>query len=301
MLNLKHLKIFTSVVEQGSFTSASNELSMPKSAVSRSISTLESYIGIRLLERSTRSLRLTEDGASYYKICQDFLSKIEKVHEDIIDRQKYPSGLLRISMPRFTNSGVFGELLAKFQVQYPLVTLEVVHSSNEVNLIQDKFDVGFYIGELSDSSMIARHIATYHPILCSSPKYLEGRNWMLSSLGDFANLNMVSTSIAASETIEFTSNNCQKKRIRIPISISVDYSESYVSAILNGAGLGILSSLDCENYFKSKELVPIDVEGWNLASKPVYMVYSNRDHLPLKVRKFIDFMIKEIDCNPLWR
>ena len=172
MLDLNQLTVFIRVVDEGSFTAAGKALGMPKSRVSRMVADLEASLGARLLQRTTRQLSMTEVGSAYYSRCRHLVHEIIEAHEMISDREGNPQGLLRIAVPMMAGSGVMGHYFARYQAQYPDVRLEVIHTDRPVNLIQEGFDLGVYLGDLPDSSLIARTLAESDSVLCAAPSYL---------------------------------------------------------------------------------------------------------------------------------
>ena len=181
MLDLNQLAIFIRVVDEGSFTAAGKSLQVPKSRISRMVADLESNLGVRLLQRSTRQVSLTQVGADYYNNCKHLVAEIMDVHAEISDRQDRPHGLLRIAVPMVVGSGILGRFVAQFQQAYPDVRVEICHTDRQVNLIEEKFDLGMFVGELPESSLVARTIAETDLMLCASPEFIE-LNGMPSSL-----------------------------------------------------------------------------------------------------------------------
>lgn len=295
MLDLNQLAVFIRVVDEGSFTAAGNSLNIPKSRVSRTISDLERSLGVRLLERSTRQVSLTQVGDDYYQSCKPLVESISSEHERIADRQGTPNGLLRISSPKSGGTGFFGKLLAKFQAMYPDVLIEVVHTDKDVNLIEEKFDLGFYGGELADSSMIARMLVEDDRVLCATPEYIAKCGGPAKIPEDLKRFNLISEDGIQPQNIELSNSAGQTQKVKVAVNISIDHRESIVSAALNHAGIAVLSFFDAGEHFMSGRLLPIFGEEWVLPPEPVYLMYPSREHLPLKVRKFVDFMVDEVE------
>jgi len=295
MLDLNQLSVFIRVVDEGSFTAAGHALNIPKSRVSRTISDLERSLGVRLLERSTRQVSLTQVGGEYYQSCKPLVEQIKGEHEKIADRQGKPNGVLRISSPKSGGSGYFGIMLAKFHEMYPDVLVEVVHTDKDVNLIEEQFDLGFHAGELPDSSMIARMIIEDDRVLCATPEYLAKNGGMPEHPSDLANLRMVSSEGIQPNSLELINEQGDSEKVKVPVSIAIEHTESVVNAVLAGAGIGVLSFFDAGEAFLEGGLVPLFGEQWKVPPAPIYLMYPSREHLPLKVRKFVDFMVDEVD------
>src|SRR5690606_5190989 len=162
--DLNEMAIFAHVVDAGSFTGAARNLGLPKSTVSRKITQLEERLGVRLIQRNTRSLRLTDTGNAYYNHCARILSEIEEANIAVTQMQSTPTGTLRITAPVLFGSTVLSALIAEFMELHPQVN---------VDLVLDVIDIAFRIGQLEDSSLIGRYLGDVRGMLCASPEYLR--------------------------------------------------------------------------------------------------------------------------------
>ncbi|WP_263866297.1 LysR family transcriptional regulator [Thalassolituus oleivorans] len=171
--DLNEMAIFVHVVEAGSFTGAAKNLGLPKSTVSRKITQLEERLGVRLIQRTTRSLRLTDTGSAYYNHCARILGEIEEANIAVTQMQSTPTGTLRITAPVLFGSTVLSGLIADFMDDHPQVQIDLVLTDQRLDLVQDGIDVAFRVGQLEDSSLIGRHLGDARAILCASPEYVK--------------------------------------------------------------------------------------------------------------------------------
>lgn len=294
MLDLNQLAVFIRVVDEGSFTAAGKALNMPKSRVSRMVADLESNLGVRLLQRSTRQISLTQVGADYYDNCKHMVADIMGVHTRISDQQDKPHGLLRIAVPMVVGAGIFGGFVARFQQLYPDVKVEVVHTDRQVNLIEEGFDLGMFMGELPESSLVARTIGQTDAILCASPEYLA-LHGMPDSPAKMAELDFVKAGDGMQpEVLEMVHENGEETTVRVEPSIVSNSISVAMNCIVSGAGVGLVPMFMAGDYIMSGRMQFLFPD-WTVKPEPISIVYPSRQYLSLKVRKFIDFLVAEIE------
>lgn len=294
MLDLNQLAVFIRVVDEGSFTAAGKVLGMPKSRVSRMVADLEASIGCRLLQRSTRQLHLTEVGAEYYDGCRSLIAGIAEVHERVSDHAHDAHGLLRIAVPMFAGSGVMGHYLARYQQQYPDVRLEIVHTERQINLIEEGFDIGVYVGELPDSSLIARTLMKLETVLCASPRYLATVE-RPKTPDDLTRLRCVKVGEGSQPQVYHLAHRHtqQVMSAKVEPNITTNLIASGLNSALHGAGICEMPSLLAGEYILSGHLVPL-FDDWELKPQALSLAYPSREYLPQKVRRFIDFIVSEV-------
>ena len=171
-MGLDDALIFTRVVEYHSFTQAAQSLGMQKSTVSRRIALLEERLGVRLLNRTTRKLRLTEVGQAYYERCRQIMHDFAEAEQAVMQLQQAPSGLLRITSPIEFGQMFLASLLGDFMRQYPQITAEVELASRSVDPLQEGVDIVIMVGQPEDSTLVARRLLSTSRWLCASPDYL---------------------------------------------------------------------------------------------------------------------------------
>ena len=294
MLDINQLSVFIRVVDEGSFTAAGKALNIPKSRISRMVADLESNLGVRLLQRSTRQISLTQVGADYYDNCKHLVNEIMDVHTVISDRQDHPHGVLRISVPMVIGSGIFGRFATRFQKIYPDVRIEISHTDRKVNLIEEKFDLGLAMGKLPESSLVARTIGETSSIICASPEYIAQMG-ALDSPADLAKLDVVKIGEGMQdETYEFCHEVEDCISVKIKPSIVTNHIVAAMNCIVQGAGAGVVPMYMAGEFILSGRMIPLFPD-WQLKPEPISVVYPSRQYLSLKVRKFIDFLVQEVE------
>ena len=292
MIDLNRLNVFIRVVEHGSFTAAGNSLNMPKSKVSRMVSELEHNLGARLLERSTRKVSTTEVGQQYYQSCKDKIESLFQNHEEISDKQSNPQGQLKIAIPAQIGSNFMGSFLAHFRYLFPSITVQVVQTDSRVKMIEDQFDVAIQIGHQPDSSMIARNIGESKEVLCATPAYLaKFQNPIFPQ--DLTQMQAIKLG-EGNHWKEYTLTNefDETEKVKVPAPIITNSLEMLIHSVLSDGGIAAAPLHSVGEYILEGQLKPVFPD-WELAQEEVYIIYPSREHLPLRVRKFIDFVVSE--------
>jgi DNA-binding transcriptional LysR family regulator len=173
-LDLEQMAIYATVVREGSFTAAARALGAPKSTVSKRVAELEQRLGVRLLHRSTRRMRMTEEGTAYYERCARIVTDAEHADREIVDRDATPRGIVRMTAP-VAAAPIVSSLVAEFLRAYPNVSLEVVLVDRRVDLIAEGFDLAIRTGPLRDSALVSRRLTIAERCVCAHPSYLAGR------------------------------------------------------------------------------------------------------------------------------
>ncbi|MCB9553009.1 MAG: LysR family transcriptional regulator [Myxococcales bacterium] len=174
-MRLDDMQVFAKVVEAGSFTGAGRLLGLPKSTVSRRLAELEAGLGVRLLERTTRRLRLTEVGETYHAACLRVMAEAEAAQQAVMETRRAPHGVLRITAPQVFGEAFLTPVIATFLAQWPAVEVDVVLTDQVLDLVAHRIDLAIRAGQMPDSSFIARKLGSADSICCASPAYLEAR------------------------------------------------------------------------------------------------------------------------------
>src|SRR5689334_9657853 len=174
-MDLNDIVVFTKVVETKSFTGAADALGLPKSTVSRKLAQLEERLGVRLVQRTTRKLALTDIGEAYYERASRIVADIAAAEQVVTDMQSTPRGRLKITAPIDLSTKYLGGIIAEFVATHPDVNVELDATDRIVDLIEEGFDVAVRFGPLPESTLIARKLAPVAGVLCASPAYLARR------------------------------------------------------------------------------------------------------------------------------
>jgi DNA-binding transcriptional LysR family regulator len=294
--DLNEMAIFVHVVEAGSFTGAAKNLGLPKSTVSRKITQLEERLGIRLIQRTTRSLRLTDTGTAYYNHCARILSEIEEANIAVTQMQSTPTGTLRITAPVLFGSTVLSSLVAEYMEQHPQVSIDMVLSDQKLDLVQEGIDIAFRIGQLEDSSLIGRHLGDVRGLLCASPDYLR-RHGSPNHPQDLSDHTLLSSPDWNSWTL--VGPDQQESNIQVKPRLQVNDFASLYTLALSGVGIAPLPMLIAASAIRSQNLVPVLCD-WPFETSPIHALYPSNRHLSAKVRSFVEFVIDSVRPNPPW-
>src|SRR4051812_18779189 len=174
-MDLNDIVVFTKVVETRSFTGAAELLGLPKSTVSRKLAQLEERLGVRLVQRTTRKLALTDIGEAYYARCQRIVSDVAAAEQLVTDMQSTPRGRLRLTAPVDISTGYLGNIVAAFLAVHAEVNVEIEATDRVVDLIEEGFDLALRFGPMPESTLIAVRLCSIAGILCASPSYLASK------------------------------------------------------------------------------------------------------------------------------
>lgn len=291
------IPIYVAVVESGGFSNAARKLGISKAAVSKRISQLEDHLGVRLLQRTTRRLYLTEAGERYFEYATKALSAAVDAESAATQMQGKPKGLLRIhTLMSFGNLHI-APLISEFLQQYPDIQIDMVMDDNIVDLMDGNFDIAIRAGDLPDSSLIARKLTELRSVLCASPSYVShfGKPESPEALLTH-NCVFYSYSSRAQEWAFFSEHEPQT--VHITGNFQVNNSEALCRVLLDGAGIGRLPSFVANPYIATGQLIPL-LENYSMPSKPLYAVFKERLFLPEKVRVFLDFITEKIKAKHL--
>lgn len=289
---LQAMKVYVCVIESGSFSRAAPLLQLQRPAVSKIVQGLESHLGIRLLNRTTRKMSLTAEGKVFYEHSITLLRDIENTFNLLKPEQHKPKGKLRLELPVALVSIIIPEL-GDFKNKYPDIELVIGVTDQMTHIIENGVDCAVRIGELENSDLIARPL-TYLPILtCAAPKYLE-QYGEPKDLVDLAKNHLAIQYFTRLDVkpidFHFMVNN-KVTAVKVKNSVLINQTEAYVACGL--AGLGIIQTLSIilEPYILEKKLVPVLPDIANIGRK-VSVVYANREYLAPKIRVFIDWLVE---------
>lgn len=298
MLKLNDMVIFTRVVEAGSFTGAGKVLGLPKSTVSRKIAQLEEDLGVRLLERTTRTLKLTEIGATYFENCLRIVNEAEEATLLVTRMQATPRGKLRITAPTEFGSLYLGAIVAEYLQRYPQVEIEVELNNRVVDLIEEGFDLALRAGILPDSSLIARKLANETVFICASPAYLAAQE-APQTPEDLAGQQMILAPASPRGYLKLLSDQGEVRRVPIRGKLRVNSLAMARDAAAAGLGLVALPEMICWEDLRQGRL-QIALKGWVLPGSGIHAVYPSPRHLSAKVKTFIDFLQEQLTPPP-WK
>lgn len=286
--------VFAKVVEGGSFTAAARALEMPKSTVSRKVAELEARLGARLLQRTTRTLQLTEAGRAYYGHAARVMDELEAAEAAVHELTASPRGRLRVTVP--LNFAQLGPIFARFLVRYPEVELEVVCADRVVDLVEEGFDVAIRAGALADSRLIARSLSVMRSFVVASPTYLaqHGAPAQPEALARAAGLMFGSGTGRTGWVLE---RSGRAVTVRPQPRLVVNDFELLREATLCGIGVALLPAIRCGTEIERGTLIRLLPE-WSSPATPVHAVYPSARQIPPKLRAFLDHLDEETHPAP---
>ena len=284
----QEMRVFSTVVEAGSFVAAAESLGMSKAAVSRYVSELEQRLGVRLIHRTTRKLSLTPEGEVFLARCQDILSSIDASEAEISTRSVTVSGLLKVSVPVSFGIRHMAPLWHEFLDKHPQVSLDVQLADRVIDLVDEGFDLAVRIARLPDSSLISRQIASTRLVLCAAPNYLE-RKGIPKHPSELVEHDVVSYSRLA------TGDQWHFERPEGTISVKVrprmwsNNGDSCIAACVQGAGIQLQPTFLIEQELRRGALIEI-LPQFRAANLGIYVVYPTRKFVLPKVRALVEFL-----------
>ncbi|MEL3919338.1 LysR family transcriptional regulator [Aeromonas enteropelogenes] len=284
-VELELMGLFATVVEQGSFTRAAELLGMPKSSVSQKISRLESQLGVRLLQRTTRRLSLTPQGEIYVEHCRGLLTLARSANLAMARLRCAPAGRVRITAPEATGTLLLGPILAEFRALYPEVVLELTLSDEQLDLVGEGYDLALRAAPLKDSSLICRRIGEVARYLVASPGYLA-QHGMPQRLADLAHhVCLVHTALPVWPLQEGgwrPQGACVSNSLLALRELS-----------LHDGGIALLPQHVCESGLASGKLQKI-LPMIPIPTNPFYLIYPSREHLAPALRSLMDFVAERL-------
>lgn len=288
----QEMRVFTAVVDAGSFVAAGEALGMSKAAVSRYVSELELRLGVRLMHRTTRKLSLTPEGEVFLVRCRDILSSIEASEAEISTHRVTASGILKISVPVSFGISHLAPLWGEFLDNHPQVMLDVQLADRVIDLVDEGFDLAVRIARLPDSSLISRRLASTRLVLCASPSYLERRGTPHHP-SDLAQHDVVGYSLLA------MGDQWQFSGPEGPVSVKVrpriwsNNGDTCIAAALQGTGILLQPTFLIEQHLARGQLVEILTQ-YRCVELGIYAVYPSRKFVLPKVRAMVDFLATKL-------
>lgn len=280
-VELESMGLFATVVEQGSFTGAAEVLGMPKSSVSQKISRLESRLGVRLLQRTTRRLSLTPQGELYVEHCRALLALARSANLAMARLRDAPAGRVRITAPEATGALLLGKILAEFRALYPEVVLELTLCDEQLDLVGEGYDLALRAAPLKDSSLICRRIGQVPRHLVAAPDYLarHGEPQQLSELGRHACLVHSALPVWPLQEGGWRPQGACLSNSLLALR----------ELALNGGGIALLPEHVCRGDLAAGLLQQVLPEH-PVPPNPFYLIYPSREHLAPALRSLMDFV-----------
>ena len=299
---MQAMRVFVRVVEAGTFTSAADSLRMPKATVTKLVQGLENHLRIRLLNRTTRRVSVTPDGATYYERVVRLLGDLEDIESSVTHSKEKPRGRLRIDAGGAMSYYLILPALPEFLAKYPDIDVECGVSDRPADLVGDNVDCVIRGGPLLEPSLVARHIGDMRWMTCATPAYFENHPRPTHPLDLKSGHTLAGYFFPRSGKMRPLIFERDGKRIEIAPSprVAVNDSGAHFSSLRAGTGLGQLLSFMVSASRANHELVSV-LEEWQPAPLPVHVLYPANRHLSTKVRVFIDWAADLFSRSPCTR
>jgi DNA-binding transcriptional LysR family regulator len=285
-------------VQHGSFAAAARELRLSRSAVSKYVIELEQELGSQLLVRTTRSASPTENGHAYYERCIAILADLEEADRAVTRLQSEPRGLLRVNAPMSFGTLHLGRAVADFMERDPELQIQLILSDQQIDPVQEGFDVTLRIAELPSSSLIARKIAPALRVVCAAPSYLARRGIPEHPAALREHDCLTYGYLATGNQWKLTGPDGDHW-IHVPWTLCSNNGEVLRDAVVKGRGIALLPTFIVGADLQEGSLRSI-LTDYTAPEISVYAIYPQTRHLSVKVRVFIDFLIERFGGAPYW-
>ena len=280
---------FAAVVETGSFTLAGKKLLISTAQVSRQINALEKRLSTKLFYRTTRKVSPTEEGQLFYHQCRNILDGLDEAERSMTNLKGQPKGKINLSAPVTYGERHVIPLISDFLLRYPEVEINVHLSNQRVDLVEEGFDLAIRLGNLDDSTLVAKKISSRQHFLCASPSYVK-QHGEPQSIADLKNHNCL---LGSSDFWYFLSGKAAKK-IRVTGSLRCNSGLGLVDAALKGLGVVQLPDYYLKNHIEVGQLEKLLVAHEPM-EEGIWAVYPQNKYLATKVRLLIDFLVDELE------
>lgn len=293
---ITRMRCFIQVVDSNGFSAAAREMGRSKALVSKYVGELEDELGVRLLNRTTRQVSLTEVGEAYYKEAAEILQRIDDLQASVQSSHQEVRGRLRVSAPRSMGDDMLNKPMMQFLAQYPDIRLDLRLEDRFVDLVEEGFDVAIRVTQLEDSSLIARKIAPFRTVVCATADVVKTHG----APGVPADLTnrpcIIDTNYRYKQNWAFQSEG---ERLSVAVNGPLEVNSATAAREAALADLGFLRT---PLFFVAKDVrdgdLVVVLEDYEEPQRGIYAVYPHRRHLSAKVRAFVDFLVDWSSKNP---
>ncbi len=293
MDRLEAMRLYTRIVELGSFTAAADDLNLPRATVTHAIKRLETRLGAQLLQRTTRRVRTTSDGDTYYRHCRRLLADMDEVEADFREAAVQPKGRLRIDLPASLGRLLVIPALPTFFTRFPQIELDIGTGDRFVDLVREGVDCVLRIGHLGDSGMVGRRVGMLQQATVASAGYVRrhGLPESLAALQDgHVAVNWASPNTRRAEPLEFMVGR-RRREVTLPGCVSVSGMDAYLGCCEAGLGIAQMTRQRIAEGLKAgrlREILPAHPP----PSLPITVLYPQQRQMPARLRVFIDWLVE---------
>lgn len=290
MDRFQEMTVFAAVVDAGSFIGAAQSLPMSKAVVSRLVAELENRLGVRLLNRTTRTLSLTQEGQAFYLRCKSVLADVEEAEAEVMARRGLARGVLKLNVPVTFGVMHLAPLWGEFMSQNPEVILDVTLSDRVVDLVDEGYDLAVRIGRLSSSTLVSRQIASTRMVLCASPDYLKRRGTPQHP-SELASHDLIAYSLMSTGDHWELTGQEGTLSVKVKSRMKTNSGDTCVQVAIDGQGVIFQPSFIVDQQIKAGKLLALLPE-YTAIEYGIYAVYASRQNVSPKVRVLIDYLLK---------
>lgn len=290
MDRIDQLRIFIRVAHSGGFTLAADQLGVPRPTVSLAIQQLEARLGVRVFNRTTRRVSLTQDGEALLDRAVTLVADTEELEQQFRPQGATLSGRLRVDMPSRIARRLVAPALPTFFARHPGVTVELGSSDRAIDLVHEGIDCALRVGEMSSSSLVARPLGMLRMIHCASPAYLAQHGVPLSpeDLGQHQAVNYASPTSGRIAPWEWLEDGALQTA-QLNGLVAVNNAETYIACCLAGLGLIQIPAFDVQEHLAAGDLVEV-LQAWPVPAMPVQLVYPHQRHLSRRMQAFSEWL-----------
>ncbi len=297
MDRLSEFESFLEVARSESFTAAAAALGISASAISKQVKSLEARLGVRLLNRTTRRVALTEEGRAFGERIEAVMGDIREAESVVTASATEPRGVLRVGVPMDFGRLHLAEPVADFAASQPQLRIEVELGDRFVDILEEGLDVVVRIGELADSSLVSRRLAPCRRVICASPAYLD-RHGRPRSIEDLTSHHRIGYAYESDRMWAFDSPT-GPRRVEVPVGHRSNNGEMTRAMVHAGLGIALLPTFIVSDELRAGHLETVLAD--QLKSEiPIHAVYPHRKHLSAKVRAFVDHLVSHCGVSPYW-
>lgn len=292
MIDLNHVRVFVKVVESGSFAAASRALGIPTTSVSRKVSCLETALGARLLNRSTRKIELTSIGSAYLKEAALGLARLDDAGKEIENLREFPSGVVRLTAPVELGARFLTPWIAQFMAQFEQVKVELILRDRYIDLIAERIDIAIRIGRVANASFIARKLCAVRRVLVASPSYVRSRG-SPRTIEEIREHDCVLFGATLEDSVWHVDGPNGSVEVAVKARMAVDNMQAAINAVAAGVGVGLLPAAIIAEDVRTGRLLPV-LPGYTVEGS-LFAIYPSRSHQPLASRALLDFVACRIE------
>ena len=298
MGQLEDMNVFIRVVEAGGISRAAEQMCIAKSAISRRLVDLETRLGVRLLNRTTRTSSLTEAGLSYYERSIKLIDDVAELNAMTTDSRCALEGTIRLAAPLSFGLAHLAPAISVFAIEHPELTINIDFSDRQIDLIEEGFDLAFRIADLKDSTLVARKISPIRLILCASPNYIEKHGIPLTP-GEIKNHRFLHYNVSGATSLKLKDKKGKEHLVKLYAKMIANNGDFLRDMAIAGHGILATPTFISWKALATGDLVPV-LADYILPQLNAYAVYPQTRYLSQRTRVLIDFLVERFGDNPYW-